>query len=101
MRDDPSALMRDGEALLVAGDLGRAARSFRRAITIAPRFGEAYLALSDTLIDERPEEAVAVLQRVLDEGHFLPRVRSCAPLLQARRRRRRSSSAARPFSRVR
>ena len=46
-------------------------------------------------------EAVAVLQRVLDEGHFLPRVRSCAPLLQARRRRRRSSSAARASSRVR
>ena len=63
MPDDPSALMRDGEALLVAGDLGRAARSFRRAITIAPRFGEAYLALSDTLIDDYPEEAVAVLQR--------------------------------------
>ena len=62
MRDDPSALMRDGEALLVAGDLGRAARSFRRAISLAPRFGEAYLGLSDTLIDERPEEAVAVLR---------------------------------------
>ena len=63
MPDDPSALMRSGEALLVAGDLGRAAQRFRRAIALAPRFGEAYLALSDTLIDERPEEAVAVLQR--------------------------------------
>ena len=40
MPDDPSALMRDGEALLVAGDLGRGVELPARDC-LAPRFGEA------------------------------------------------------------
>lgn len=70
--DNAAAALNQGEALLSTGDVASAETAFQRALDIDPIFAMAAVNLADiALADERPEDALHIIDRFLSRvpGH--------------------------------